>query len=645
MYDLLHKHKTMAQVILGLISLPFAFFGVDYYFRGGDSAADVVATYKGGRVTQAQFAQALRDQQENLQRAQRPFDPAMFDNPDVRFQILQGLIRQRVIEKKGDDLHFRVTSQQVIDQIAADPRFQVGGKFSLDAYKAALEASRIPEAAYEDSVSRQILAERFVDPITRGAIVAGPTRVAFVTMLEQAREVAVATIDSESIARDVKVDAAAVKAFYDANAELFKTPEEVSFEYLILTPDALAADTAVTPDEVKAQYAAQAKQFTQDEQRQAAHILIAVKPDASAADKTAAKKKAEDILAQAKANPAKFADLAKQYSQDPGSAAQGGDLGSNPRGTMVKAFDDAVFSANVGDIVGPVETDFGYHVIKLNGISASRSRTLEEVRPQIEADLKRQKVMQKFASAADQFQNLVYEQADSLAGAAKALNLTIKTSGLVTRAKAQELAQGNAKFIQTLWSPESLSAKRNTEAMEIAPNTLMAGRVVEYKPAVPRPFDQVKDEIARQLVAKQASEIAQARGRDKLAALEQGKSDKDEGLVFGNPVTLRRNQMQPGFPPEAMVRIFQADPAKLPKYVGAPNERGGYSIYKILNAITPRGAGCGQSSRRPRAGSARCRAARSSMPTSPRSGPTRTSRSTRPISRRNDRVALTSAPR
>ena len=434
---------------------------------------------------------------------------------------------------------------------------------------------------------RQILAERFVDPIAKGSIVAGPTRVAFVTLLEQAREVAVANVDSEPFARDVKVDAAAVKAFYDTNAALFRTPEEVSFEYVILTPDALAADLTVTPDELKAQYAAMSKQYTQDEQRQAAHILIAVKPDASAADKAAAKKKAEDLLAQAKANPAKFADLAKQYSQDPGSAAQGGDLGSNARGTMVKPFDDAVFSAKPGDIVGPVETDFGYHVIKLNGITPARSRPFEEVRPQIEADLKRQKVMQKFAAAADQFQNLVYEQADSLAGVAKALNLTVKTSGLVTRAKAQELAQGNAKFIQALWSPESLSAKRNTEAIEIGPNTLMAGRVIEYKPAAPRPFEEVRSEIQRQLIAKQASELAQARGREKLAALEQGKTDKEEGVAFGPPMTLRRNQMQPGFPPEAMVRIFQVDAAKLPRYVGAPNERGGYSIYKILNAITP----------------------------------------------------------
>ena len=586
MYDLLHKHKRIAQLILGLISLPFAFFGVDYYFRSADTAADV-ATYKGGRITQAEFTQSLRDQQENLTRAQRPFDPAMFDNPEVRFQILQQLLRQRLIEKKGDDLHFRVTSAQVVDQIAADPRFQVGGKFSLDAYKAALEGARVPETAYEDSIRRQILAERFVDPIARGSIVAGPTRVAFVTLLEQAREVAVATIDAEPFARDVKVDAAAVKAFYDANAALFKTPEEVNFEYVILTPDALSADVTVTPDEVKAQYAAQSKQYTQEEQRQAAHILIAVKPDASASEKAAAKKKAEDILAQVKANPAKFAELAKQYSQDPGSAAQGGDLGSNPRGTMVKAFDDAVFSAKPGDILGPIETDFGYHVIKVEGVTPMRVRSLDEVRPQIEADIKRQKVMQKFAAAADQFQNLVYEQADTLAGVAKALNLTVKTSGLVTRAKTQEIAQGNAKFVETLWSPESLTAKRNTEAIEIGPNTLIAGRVIEYKPAAPRPFEQVKDEIQRQLVAKQASELAQARGREKLAALEAGKSDKAEGITFGAPVTLRRNQAQPGFPPEATVRIFQADPTKLPRYVGAVNDRGGYSIYKIINAITP----------------------------------------------------------
>src|SRR5439155_8142796 len=244
-----------------------------------------------------------------------------------------------------------------------------------------------------------------------------------------------------------------------------------------------------------------------------------------------------------------FADLAKKYSEDPGSAAQGGDLGSNPRGTMVKAFDDAVFAMKPGEIVGPVQSEFGWHVIKLQGVTPAKTLAFDEAKGQIEADLKRQKVSQKFASSADQFQNLVYEQADSLAGVAKTLNLEAKSSGWATRADVQRLALGNPKFVQALFAADSVSAKRNTEAFEVGPNTLMAGRVLDYKPAAPRPFDDVKEEIRRQLVRRDASELAQKAGRDKLALLQQGKTDKEAGVTFGKPVVVTRTQLQPGVTP------------------------------------------------------------------------------------------------
>ncbi len=257
---------------------------------------------------------------------------------------------------------------------------------------------------------------------------------------------------------------------------------------------------------------------------------------------------------------------------------------------MVKAFDDAVFAMSPGEIVGPVRSEFGWHVIKLQGVTGAKTLSFDEARGQIEADLKRQKVSQKFAAAADQFQNLVYEQADSLAGVAKALNLEAKTSGWATRADVQRLSFGNPKFVQALFAPESISAKRNTEAFEVAPNTLMAGRVVEYKAAAPRPFDLVKDEIRRQLVQREASEMAQKSGRAKLALLEQGKGDKEVGVAFGKPVSVVRNQTLPGFSPDALTKIFRVDAAKLPQFVGAINERGGYAIYRVQQATTPAAA-------------------------------------------------------
>ena len=274
------------------------------------------------------------------------------------------------------------------------------------------------------------------------------------TLLEQQRDVAVATIEAASFAKDVKIDDAAVKAFYDANQAAFRTPEEVKFEYLVLTPDALLPQVTVTPEEVKAQYANNVKQYTKEEQRQAAHILIAVKPDASEEEKAAAKKKAEDIYAQAKANPAKFADLARKYSEDPGSAAQGGDLGSNPRGTMVKAFEDAEFAMKPGEIVAAGASRSSVGTSSSSWASRRHRRAPSTRRKRrSKTDLKRQKVAQKFAAAADQFQNLVYEQADSLAGVAKALELKLATSEFVTRADAQRLAFGNAKFVQALLQP------------------------------------------------------------------------------------------------------------------------------------------------------------------------------------------------
>jgi peptidyl-prolyl cis-trans isomerase D len=243
-----------------------------------------------------------------------------------------------------------------------------------------------------------------------------------------------------------------------------------------------------------------------------------------------------------------------------------------------------VFALKPGEISAPVLTDFGWHIIKLVDVRPAKLQSFDEVKTQIEQDLKRQKASRKFADAADQMQNLVYEQADSLEPVAKALNVKVQTTALLSRAQVLALAQNNQKLVQAVFSPDSLQSKRNSEAIEIAPSKLMSARVVEYKPASPRPFDEVKVEIRRQLERKAASEQAQAVGKAKLALLQQG---KDAGLVFGKPATLTRNQPQPGFPPVALTGIFQAEAFKLPVYAGSVNERGGYSLYRVQRVIAP----------------------------------------------------------
>ncbi|MGH8715068.1 MAG: SurA N-terminal domain-containing protein [Casimicrobiaceae bacterium] len=586
MFDLLHNHKRLTQLILALITLPFAFFGVDYYFRGG-AASGEVARVGGDKITQAQFANAIRDQQDRLRQSLGAnYDPAVFDNPEVRYSMLEQLISQRLLENQARRDRLRVSDEQVRHYISEIPAFQVDGKFSAERYQQLLAQQNPPKSSPEfiNDVRRALTLAPLQEPISGASIVARASVERYLGLLDQKREVAYATVGVDAFLKDVKIDPAAVKAYYDGNQASFQTPEQAKIEYVTLTPDALASQVSVDAAEVRKQYDDNLKQYGKPEERQASHILIAVKPDAKEEEKAAAKKKADDVAAQARRAPEKFAELAKQYSQDPGSAAQGGDLGFFAHdGSMVKPFEDAVFSGKEGDIIGPVQTDFGWHVIKVTGIKAAKTLSFDEVRAQIEQDLRRQKATRKFVDAADQFQNLVYEQAESLQPVAKALNLQVQTSPSLTRAQVQALGQNNPKFVQAVFSPDSLQAKRNTDAIEVAPNTMMAARVVEYKPAAPRAFADVEADIRRQLEHKAASELAQKAGKEKLALLEQG---KEAGLVFGKPVTLTRNQVQQGFQPDALTRIFQGDPAKLPAYLGMPAPEGGFIVYKILQVIS-----------------------------------------------------------
>ncbi|HXR57508.1 MAG TPA: SurA N-terminal domain-containing protein [Casimicrobiaceae bacterium] len=584
MFDLLHKHKRVAQTVLGLVTLPFVFFGTYQYFTGGGSAQDVASVGK-NKITQSEFDDALRDQQQRMRQALgNNFDASMLDTPEARYALLEQLVNQRLLENEARAGRFRVTDAQLAQFIAGLAPFQEDGKFSADKYREVLAAQGMSPLMFEQRVRGDLTLSPVSDPIVNGSIAAKSSVQRYLALLDQKREVSIAPIAAEPFAKSVNVSDEDVKAYYDRNPKAFETPEMAKVDYLLLTQDAIAAQIKVDPAEVRQAYDANAKQYTTSEERRASHILIAVKKDASDAEKAQAKKKAEEIAAKARANPDSFAQLAKENSQDPGSASQGGDLGSFSRGAMVKPFEDAVFGAKVGDIVGPIQTDFGYHVIKVTGITPSHVQSFDEVKGRIEAELKRQKAGQKFASAADQFQNLVYEQADSLAGAAKTLDLKVETTPFVTREKIQSLAMGSAKFVQALFSPESIQSKRNTEAIEVGQNALMAGRIVDYKAAAPKPFNEVKDEIRQQLTRQRASEMAAKAGREKLALLEAG---KDAGVTFDKPVTLTRNQVQPGVTPEALKTIFEASGQKLPAYVGATNDKGGFSIYRLDKVIEP----------------------------------------------------------
>ncbi len=578
MFDYVAKHKVVAQIVLGLITLSFVFFGTYSYFQRAAVELDV-ATVGDQKITQSEFSDQLREQQDRARSQMgRSFDPAMFDNPEVRFAIVEQLVNQRLLQERARRDRLRVTDAQLQQFIAAIPAFQEDGKFSPERYKMILSQQNPPTSPplFEQRLRQDLTLAPLQEPVVGGNIVARSSAERYLTLLEQRREVATATIDAEPFAKDVKVDDAAVKAYYDQHATLFQIPEQARVEYVVLSPEAVSGQVKVTPEEVRKQYDENQKQFGQAEERSAAHILIAVKPDAAAADQAAAKKQAEDLLAQARAAPAKFGELAKANSQDPGSATQGGDLGSIARGAMVKPFDEAVFAAKTGDIVGPVQTEFGYHVILVTGIKAAQIKSFDEVKGQIEADLKRAQAQQKFAAAADQFQNLVYEQAESLQPVGKTLDIKVGTTPMLTRAQVQQLGLGNPKFAQALFAPESIAAKRNTEAIEVAASTLASGRVVKHEAARQLPLAAVKVQVRERLVVVQAAALARKQGEARLAELRAAPAT----AMSEAAVTLSR--AQPRDLPGAVVdAVLKAPAATLPAFVGVDLGDQGYAVVRI----------------------------------------------------------------
>src|SRR5208283_4203796 len=301
MYDFIHKRKRLVQLVLALITLPFAFFGVNYYFSNAGHANEV-ATVDGSKITDVDFDNTLREQQERMQRSLgASYDPSIFQDPEVRYAILEQLIGERLMVDQARRDRLAVSDEQLRQFISQIPAFQEGGKFSQARYEQLLSMqnpARTP-VEFAQSVRQGLLLAPLEEPITLANIVARSSVERYLNLLEQQRETAQATIEVDAFLRDVKIEDASVKAFYDANPGSFQVPEQVKLEYVTLSPDAVAASISVDPAEVRKQYDDNPRRFGKPEQREAAHILIAVKPDASAEDKAAAKKKADEIAEQA----------------------------------------------------------------------------------------------------------------------------------------------------------------------------------------------------------------------------------------------------------------------------------------------------------------------------------------------------------
>lgn len=576
MFDHVRNNKRLVQIFLALITLPFAFWGVESYVRNAGSGADA-ASVGGSKISMQEFERALREQQERLRPALGGRDPALLDSPELRRSVVEGLITQRLMAVNATKAKLVVSDEQLRQFIMAAPALQIDGKFSPERYEMLVSQQGLSKEGFENNVRRDIAAQQAVAAIAEASLPGHTAVDRWIGAQLEEREIGEALLRPDGYAAQVKLAPDAVKNFYEANRKQFELPEQVRAEFVVLSQAKLAGQFAPSDEEIKSYYQAHAEQFKTPEERHASHILILAKKDAPAAEDKAAHAKAEELLTQVKKDPAAFAKLAQQNSQDPGSAPKGGDLGWFGRGMMVPAFEQSVFALKDGDISGLVRSDYGYHIIKLTGIRPERVKALAEVKGDIADQLKRDNAAKKYAELAEGFTNTVYEQSDSLKPAAEKYKLAVQaTDGWLTKTGQATPPFTNPKLLAALFSDDAVKNKRNTEAVEVAPNTLVSARVLDYKPAAVQPLEAVAPAIERMLVQQEAVKLAVKDGEDKLAKLAKG--EKLDVAWATSRVVARA--FAPNLAPDAVRAIFSADVAHLPAFAGAPLP-GGYALYRI----------------------------------------------------------------
>ena len=586
MFEYVRNNPRVVQIFLVLITLPFAFWGVESYVRNAGTGDDA-ASVGGSKISPQELQRALTEQEGRMRASlQGSFNPAMMDKPEVRKAVLDSLINQRLIGLHAAKSGLVTSDAVLFDFIQSIPAFQEDGKFSRERYDAYVASQNMGQAEFEARLRQDISLQQLLVGI-REAVIPGRTPSdRWLVALREERELAETLVKPEQFTSQVKLGPDAAKTFYETNRKAFETPAQLRAEYVVLSRDALAAQVSVSDDDIKNWYQSHADKYRQNEERHASHILLRAAKDAPAAEVQAAQKKAEDVLAQLKKNPADFAKLAKQYSQDPGSAEKGGDLGWFARGMMVKAFEDAAFSLKENELSSIVRSDFGFHIIKVTEIRPERAKSLEQVRPEIAAELKTQAAAKKYVEAAEPFTNTVYEQSDSLKPAVDKFKLAVQQSPWLVKGAELPPPFNNPKLQAALFSDDAIKNKRNTEAIEVAPNTLLAARVLEYKPAALQPLEAVRADIEKRLTRIEATKLAQKTGEAELAKLVKG---EQANLSWSQSRSVSRLGA-PGLAPDALRAVFHTDVSKLPAYAGVSLPDGSYALYRI-SQVKPFAAG------------------------------------------------------
>jgi peptidyl-prolyl cis-trans isomerase D len=563
MFDFIRKHTKITMGFLFLLIVPsFVLLGMNDHSRTSDSSG-LVARVDGQKITQAEWDAAHRIEVDQIRVAMPTLDVKLLDSPEARYATLERMVRDRVMAAAASNALLTTSDQRLARELQGNPQIAAlrkpDGKLDMERYRQLVGAQGMTPEMFEAGVRADLSTRQVMTGVTAtGFSSAGVADSALNAYFEK-RELQLARFNPATYAAKLKPTNADLETYYQANEALFKAPEQAGIEYVVLDADAVSKTITVNASDLKTYYDQNIERLSGAEERRASHILINAPKAAPAAEREVAKAKAMELLSQVRKAPETFADTARKNSQDTGSAA---------------------FSLKKGDISDLVESDFGYHIIRLTDIKTPKQRSFEEMQPSLEADLKKQQVQQKFAEAAEIFTNAVYEQSDSLRAVAERLKLDIRSANNVQRDPAPGATGllANPKFLTALFSTDSVEKKHNTEAIEVGPNQLVAGRIVKYTPVRTLPLADVKEDVRARWLAARSAEEARKEGIAKLADLKANDAALPESFVISRGDTKN-------LPGPVLDAALRADPASLPAFVGVDLGGQGYAVVKVTNVL------------------------------------------------------------
>jgi len=565
----------IAKTIIGIIVALLALTGFEAIFNSSGNARNA-AEVNGEEISLDELNQAVNMQRRQLmQQLGSDFDASLFDDRLMRDSALGALIDRTLLLQGARDADFAF-SQAALDQlILQTPEFAVDGVFNAARFDQVIQQMGYTRLQFRQLLEQEMLIGQLRAGISGSGFVTDQQIERFAQLERQTRDFASITVAADSSA--VQVSDEEARQYYEANTERFRSPEQVVLEYVELNKEAYFDEVDASEEELQALYRQQIGNLA--EQRRAAHILIEVDGTSDAE----AKAQLEEIAAQLAAG-GDFATLAKEHSDDPGSANEGGDLGYAGPGVYDPAFEDALYALKEGQVSAPVRSEFGWHLIKLLGVQSPEVPSFESMKPELERELKTQQVEQRFVEVTKQLEDLAFESSD-LGQPAQELGLTVKTTEPFGREGGEGIA-ANRQVIQAAFSDEVLMDRANSSVIELDPDTVVAVRIKQHLEPEVQAFETVRDGIFEQLQHSKAAEQARSEGEKLLATLREG------GEVEGQWQSVEAaTRGQDGVAPAVLQTVF-----RMPKpegenstFSGVTLASGDYVVIRLNGVSQPDG--------------------------------------------------------